>query len=302
MIVVAGATGTLGPVLVPLLAATGEAVRVVSRNPDAAAAQLPGVEIVGADVTRPDGARRAVEGARVVVSAITGFTSQAGVQAVDAEGNRVLARAAADAGVEQFVLFSVHQAAPDHPMELLRAKFAAEVAVRETGIAATIIRPTAYLETWLGLVGRPLVETGKTVVFGRGRNPVNFVSALDIARATELAIRDPSMRGRAIEMPGPENLTLDDLVAIVRAATGIEGRVSHTPLPAMRVLSRVLRPIKPVMARQIATAVVMDTRDMAVDGPAVRAAVPSIPMTTAAEVAGRMFAHKPAVAAVRNVA
>ena len=42
------------------------------------------------------------------------------------------------------------------------------------------------------------------------------------------------------------------------------------------------------MSDLIAAALVMDTRDMAVDGPRLRAAFP-IPMTTGAQVAERMF-------------
>lgn len=289
MIVVAGASGTLGPLLVPLLVGRGEPVRVVTRDPDAASRKVSGVELIAGDVTRPADARRAVEGARVVVSAITGFASPAGLQAVDIEGNRILADAAARAGVEQFVLLSVAQATADHPMALFRAKFAAEQAIRTSGIGWTIIRPTAYLETWLGLIGGPLVAKGKTLVFGRGRNPINFVSALDVARVVDLAIADRSFRGKVVEMPGPENLTLDQLVAIIESVYGRSGRVSHTPRAAMRLLSIALGPIDRMRAGQIAAALVMDTRDMTMDGRAVRAAYPSIPMTTAATVAERLF-------------
>lgn len=289
MIVVTGASGTLGPLLAPLLVARGEPVRVVTRDPDAAGRKLSGVELVAGDVTRPGDARRAVEGARVVVSAITGFASAAGVQAVDVEGNRTLADAAVRAGVEQFILLSVTQASAGHPITMFRAKFAAEQAVRASGVGWTIIRPTAYLETWLGLIGVPLVTKGKTLVFGRGRNPINFVSALDVARFVDLAIAERSLRGKVVEVPGPENLTLDQLVEIIENAWGRSGGVSHSPRAVMRLLSIALRPINRMRADQIGAALVMDTRDMTIDGRAVRAAFPSIPMTTAATVAERLF-------------
>ena len=202
MIVVAGATGTLGPLLVPLLVAGGEPVRVVTRDPERGR-RFEGVEVVGADVCTPEGAREAVAGARVVISAITGFASPAGVRAVDERGNRMLANAAADAGVERFILVSVAQAAPDHPIELFRAKAAAEAAVRSSGIAWTIVRPTAYLETWLGIVGGPMVASGKALIFGRGRNPINFVSAVDVARTIEHAVAAPIEARQTIEVPGP---------------------------------------------------------------------------------------------------
>jgi len=91
------------------------------------------------------------------------------------------------------------------------------------------------------------------------------------------------------EVPGPENLTVNQLVEIVETACGRSGRVSHTPRAVMRLLSIALRPIDRMRAGQVGTALFMDTRDMAVDGRAVRAAHPSIPMTTAATVAKRLF-------------
>ena len=288
MIVVAGATGTLGPLLVPLLVARGEPVRVVTRDPERGR-RFDGVEVVGADVCTPEGAREAVAGARVVISAITGFASPAGVRAVDERGNSLLASAAADAGVERFILVSVAQAAPDHPIELFRAKAAAEAAVRSSGIAWTIVRPTAYLETWLGIVGGPMVASGKALIFGRGRNPINFVSAVDVARTIEHAVAAPIGARQTIEVPGPQNLTLLDLADIVGAVTGRSGSSRQIPRVMLRLLSVVLRPVNRMRAQQIGAALVMDTREMAVDGPTIRAIDPSIPMTTAAEVATALF-------------
>lgn len=320
MIAVVGATGTMGRLLVAELtsrsepgprsgpasgsdpesppsvvrsatdlASRGELVRAVAHNPEAVFAGRPGVEAVAADVATPDGAARAVAGARVVVSAITGFASPAGVMGIDSAANQALARAAAAAGVEHFILLSVGRAAPDSPIDLFRAKAQAEQAVRDSGVAWTIIRPTAYAETWLGLVGGPLVATGKTMVFGRGRNPINFVSALDIARFVRRAIEDPTMRGEVVEVPGPENLTIHDLIRLVENVSGRQGTVSHIPRTAMRIFSRLLRPLNAMRAGQMAAAVMMDTADMTIDGPAIRAAYPSIPMIRAAEVAGTMF-------------
>lgn len=80
---------------------------------------------------------------------------------------------------------------------------AAEEALRASGLSWTIVRPTAYLETWLGIIGGPLVKSGTARIFGRGQSPINFVSARDVARVVELAILDPSLRQSAIEVPDP---------------------------------------------------------------------------------------------------
>ncbi|MEO8469366.1 MAG: NAD(P)H-binding protein [Chloroflexota bacterium] len=295
MITVVGATGTLGRQLIPQLLSPdgvpgGEPVRAVAHDPEPLRAQ-PGLELVAADVATEAGAARAVAGARVVVSAITGFAAPAGVMGVDAAANRTLIGAAARAGVEHVVILSVRGADVGSPIELFRAKGQAEQAARESGMNWTLIRPTAYLETWLGIVGAPLVATGKTMVFGRGQNPINFVSAVDVAHLVRRAIEDPLMRGQILDIAGPENLTIEELIRLVEAASGRTGSVSHVPRLAMRVLSRVIRPINPMRAGQMSAALMMDTDVMTVDGSAIRATQTSIPMTTAADVARRMFSN-----------
>jgi uncharacterized protein YbjT (DUF2867 family) len=290
MILVAGGTGTLGRSLVPLLQARGEAVRVLSRSGAAAGlAPQAGVEHVIGDVRDRAAVDRAMTGARAVVSAVQGFggPNAGGVRAIDGQGNANLIAAAEAAGVDHFVLLSIGQASADHPSELFRMKAEAERRLRSTTMAWTIVRPTAYQETWLELVGRPLVETGRTRIFGRGRNPINFVSAADVAGVVDLALADPGLRGATLEVAGPEDLSFEAFVAVVREVTGAEGSVSHVPLPMLRLLSVALRPIRPILAAQIETALVMDTRDMTAD-PADRAGrFPSVPLTPLQSVVAR---------------
>jgi uncharacterized protein YbjT (DUF2867 family) len=198
MILIAGGTGTLGNRIVRLLKARGLQVRLLVRDP---AREMDGdlVEVIPGDVLAPQAVERAMDGVRIVVSAIQGFSGSGDYspRTVDFQGNSNLIQAARAAGVEHFVLVSVHGAAPDHPMELFRMKYRAEQELRESGLAWTIIRPTAFMETWATILGKPLLETGKTRVFGRGHNPINFVSADDVARHVELAEAD----GRRASVP-----------------------------------------------------------------------------------------------------
>lgn len=265
MILVAGGTGTLGRALLPRLIERGETVRVLTRGerPDRGPSAL-GVEMVTGDVRDRAAVERAMIGVTTVISAINGFGGPGalGVRAIDRDGNANLIDAAVAAGVERFVLVSIQGASVDHPIELFRMKAAAEARLKTTGLAWTIVRPTAYQETWLEIVGRPLVATGRTRIFGRGQNPINFVSAEDVARQVDRVVGDPDLRRATSDVTGPENLTFDAFVAIVREATGTTGTVNHVPLAAMRAMSFVLRPFRPVLAGQIAASIVMDTRDM----------------------------------------
>jgi len=250
------------------------------------------VEVVPGDVLDPRAVERATSGARIVISAVQGFDGRGDYspRTVDLQGNSNLIQAASTGGAERFILVSAHGAAPDHPMELLRMKYLAEQRLRESGLAWTIIRPTVYMETWATLLGEPLLQTGRTRIFGRGDNPINFVSAHDVARFVELAVVDPGLRGELVDVGGPENLSMNQFVQAFEALIGKDGIKSHVALPIMSLMAVLTRPVNPALARQVQAGVVMDTHDMSFDPPETERRYPSIPPTSLAEVVARDYA------------
>src|SRR5204863_383793 len=165
VIVVAGGTGTLGTRLVPRLVGQGLAVRVLTRDP-ARAQHLagPGIQVACGDVRDPDSVAGALRGAGTVIAAVHGFAGPGGVSpaSVDRAGNAHLIEAAARTGAA-FVLVSVVGASPGHPIELFRAKHAAEEMLRASGIPWPIPRATAFMDTWGTLTGRQPQTSGKMV-------------------------------------------------------------------------------------------------------------------------------------------
>jgi uncharacterized protein YbjT (DUF2867 family) len=249
---------------------------------------------VRGDVRDPDDVERACRGVRALVSAVTGFGPARDVspKTVDALGNTNLMRAAMAAGVEHFILISVHQAAPDHPIELFRLKYRTEQELKASGLNCTIVRPTAYIETWVSLLGAPLLASGKTRIIGRGENPINFVAASDVARYVALALTDPAMRGTIIEAGGPDNISMDGLVDTFRTVTGARGAVSHAPVPMMRVVSALLKPVNPAVASLIRAGVIMDTTEMMFDPAETLARYPAIPLMSVDDVIRRDYTTK----------
>ena len=291
MILVVGGTGTLGTRLVRRLSDRGQSVRVLTRDP-ARAAHLPGtVQLLAGDLRDPAAVAAAVRGCATVVSAAHGLVGpdKPSPEAIDRDANRALFRAAAAAGVRHLLLVSVQGASADHPMSLHRAKHAAEHALQASGVPWTIIRPTAYLETWIAIIGAKLAGNGQALVFGPGRNPINFVSADDVAAVVDLAVHDRSLRGQVLEVAGPENLSFTQLAERLVAASGTPGRIRHVPLPVLRAMSVLARPVAPAFARQAQTAVVMNTTDMTVNLATIRDRFPTIPATTLAEVLGQQL-------------
>lgn len=257
MILVAGGSGRLGRVLLPMLMAGGHAVRVLTRQSDPAVPA--GVEVVHGDVRDPDAIRAAVAGCATVISAVHGFAGGRGngPSEIDREANIALMNAAEKAGASRFILVSVLDASGNHPLSLHRAKYAAEQHLAATKLAWTVVRPAAYLELWLDIVGEPVANGRPALVLGRGKNPINFVSVRDVASVIKRCLDEPTTAGRVVDIAGPENLTLLDLTKALNSQ-----RVRHVPRLGMHIISRLARPFAPAFARQAAAGVVLDTADM----------------------------------------
>lgn len=281
MILLAGGTGRLGTVLARRLASQGLAVRVLTRD-QARAAHLTGqgVEAVTGDVRDRASLAAALRGAGVVVSAVHGFAGAGGVSpaSVDYQGNLNLTDAARAAGAD-LVLVSVVGAAADSPMELFRMKHAAEQYLRSSGIGWTIVRATAFLELWIDLLEKTAARSGRPIIFGRGNNPVNFVSVTDVAALVERAVTDPAVRGRILEIGGPANLTFNQLAATIQAAAGRSGVPRHVPRPMLRLMAGTLGLVKPDIGRQARAALIMDRADLTHDTTALHQAYPGLPCT-----------------------
>ncbi len=264
MILVAGGTGRLGGLVVAGLTAKGERVRILTRDPGRAARLIgPLVEAARGDVRDPISLGPALLGIRTVVSAVHGFAGPGRVtpESVDRDGNANLVAAARVQGAE-VVLVSAVGASPHHPMELFRMKAAAEENLCASGVPWNIVRGTAFLELYLDLMRQTAGRSGRPLIFGRGTNPVNFVSVTDVADAVVNAVLDPSQRRRAANIGG-QNLTLNDVAAMVQGDLGSAGKTPrHIPRPVLRLLAASHLIINSTAARQANAALTMDTTDM----------------------------------------
>lgn len=266
MILVAGGTGRLGTLVVARLASRGLDVRVLTRDP-ARARHLgdSATEIVQGDVRDRARLGSAMQGIDTVVSAVHGFAGPGRVTpaSVDGNGNANLVDSAAAAGAD-VILLSVVGASPDNPMELFRAKYAAEEHLRASGVHWTIVRSTAFVELWADILTKP-------IVFGRGNNRINFVSVADVAAVVERAVTDVGLRGTVLEVGGPENVTFNELAALLQNVRGRPAKIRHVP----RSLLRAIAPLN----RQPRAALAMDTIDMTFDAIAARHTFADLPMT-----------------------
>lgn len=282
-IAIAGGSGRLGTLLVERLRAKGEPVRVLTRD-RARTAHLGDVEIAVGDVREPATLDAFVAGAKVVVSAVHGFVGVGGVTpaSVDRDGNANLIDAASRAGAA-IVLVSVYGASPDHPMELMRMKYAAEQRLAASGVPHTIVRATAFMETWVDVMKQTATAKHGPLVFGRGENPINFVSVRDVAALLERVVLDPSTRGQTLVIGGPDELSLGEVAARVAASHGLKSPKQIPPI-GLRIASLTVGIVKPAFGRQCRAALAMDRMNGRLVGASARGQFADLPLTRFAEV------------------
>jgi uncharacterized protein YbjT (DUF2867 family) len=268
MILIVGASGRLGSVVVRHLLAQGKSIRVMTRNPlSLAHLKQQEVEIVSGDLRDRASLASACQGVEQVLAAAHALDGKGdnNPRTVDDMGNRHLIDAAKAEGVKHFIFVSVQGASPDSPLEFFRIKYRTEEYLRASGLSFTILRPGAYMELWAQLIGQPVREQGKTIIFGRGNNPINFVSVQDVARFVRIALDDPRTRNAVIEVGGPENLTMNQVTEIFERSSRRQAKKRHIPLPMMRVMSILMRPLNPAMSRLIGNGIYMDTANLRYD-------------------------------------
>jgi uncharacterized protein YbjT (DUF2867 family) len=196
MIVVTGATGNVGRVLVRELAAAGERVTAVSRG-EPAAPMPAGVRHVPADLADPESLRPAVRGANALFLLVAGAGAEL-------DPGRILDVAGAG-GVRRVVLLS-SQAAGTRPDAVSHAPLRGlEKTVRGYGPGWTILRPGGFASN--ALAWAPSVRAERTVTAPFGDVGLPVVDPADIAEVAAVVLRDARYDGRTLELTGPEPTT-----------------------------------------------------------------------------------------------
>lgn len=227
MILVTGATGNVGGEVVRALVAAGEEVRALVRDP--AEDALPGgVEAAAGDLNRADTLSGALSGVRGVFL-LPGYADMSGLVA---EMGR--------AGVEQVVLLSSGAAAGgDMSNAISRYMIASEAAVRESGVAWTILRPSGFMSN--ALRWSPQLRAGDVVRAPFARVPIAAIDPFDIAAVAEEAFSARAHRGRVYRLTGPESLLPSEQVRVLGAVLGRDLRfVAQSDAEARVEMSRAM--------------------------------------------------------------
>jgi uncharacterized protein YbjT (DUF2867 family) len=263
-ILVAGAAGALGRLVVQELESRGHTVRAVVRRPGS----LPSTsarELRTIDALKPGAWHSACEGIDAVVSSIgasvnpSPLVGRKSYTQVDAPANVALLEEAQRAGVKRFVYISLVGGSTSRHMDYSEGHERVVDALRAAPIPTTVLRPTGFHCAMAEMID--LARKGVVPVFGDGTFRTNPIDERDLARHAALAAESAAPCLTQIELGGPDTFTRDRIAQLAFEAIGKRPRLLHIPVPLANAGAACLLPFNPRAAHFVRFAAHVMTHD-----------------------------------------
>ncbi|MFC3495722.1 NAD(P)H-binding protein [Glycomyces rhizosphaerae] len=212
MILITGATGTIGRPLVAALHARGMAVRALTRDPSRA--RFPeGVEVVAGDPSRPVSIAAHLAGVRAV------FLNSSAIRDSCVE----FADLAKQRGVTRLVALAAYNVEQDFALQPSRhigdRNRECEAVVEDSGLEWVSLRPQVYASMAVPLWAGQL-RLGDTVSWPYAGFAEAVIDPRDVAEVAARALVDDELLGRKPVLTGPEALTQAEMLAVIAEVTG----------------------------------------------------------------------------------
>jgi NADH dehydrogenase len=239
MLLLTGASGSVGSQLLPMLLDRDEPVRCLVREPRRLGPRRVEVQIALGDLgnlSDPYLLRQALRGVDTVIHLAATIRDQPPKRIEELNGLATvrLVRAAEQAKVSRFVFFSALNATDFQRTRFFRAKALAERAVLAADLDSTVFAPSIVYDRsdpWITLLRRfsflPVMP-----VSGRGEARFQPIWAHDAASCVVRAL-DSDGRDR-YELAGPETLSYDEMSDLVSRLAGRPRPLIHIPLSVVR--------------------------------------------------------------------
>ncbi|MCG6920918.1 MAG: SDR family oxidoreductase [Acidobacteria bacterium] len=209
MILVTGATGTVGSATVAALRAKDVDLRAASRSPEKAMAL--GVPAVELDWDRPETLAGAVAGVEKAFL-LTPVTNQLGSM------TRAFVDAAKQAGVRHVVKLSAIGAGPES-IALGRQHGAGEEVIQSSGLDWTMLQPNSFAQNFVNYYGvDPAGDCTVSLPLGDGK--ASWIDARDVAEVAAAVLTDDGHNGKTYVLTGPTALSAAEALATLGEALG----------------------------------------------------------------------------------
>ncbi len=235
MIVVTTPTGNIGSQLIPHLLAAGEPVRVIVRDPAKLAPEVQGkIEVVQGSTDDESVLSRAFAGAESLFWLVPPSFQDNGDAEYYLRFTRPACRAIQSQDVKRVVAVSGLGRGIAADAGPVTAAFAMEAEIEKTGVDFRALWCPGFMENTLSQL-EPLKHQG--IFFGAFPPDLKtpFVATRDIAASAAKLLLDKSWTGQGgLAVLGPENLSLNDMAAIMTEVLGKPVRFQQIPGEALK--------------------------------------------------------------------
>jgi|SRR4028119_445237 uncharacterized protein YbjT (DUF2867 family) len=241
-LLVVGATGTLGRQVVRRALDEGHQVRCLVRSPRKATFLKEwGAEIFQGDLCSPESLPPALEGITAVIDAATSRpTDSLTIKQVDWDGKVSLIQAAAAAGIERFVFFSILNSQNFSHVPLMEIKRCTELFLAESGLNYTILQPCGFMQGLIGQYAIPILD-GQSVWITGDSSPIAYMDTQDIAKFAVRALEVPETENKTFPVVGSRAWGAYEIIRLCERLSGKNARIARLPLNFLRGVRRVLR-------------------------------------------------------------
>jgi uncharacterized protein YbjT (DUF2867 family) len=229
MILVTGATGTVGRQVIKQLSAAGQRVRALVHSAGKAdSLNGPNVETAVGDFGKRDTLRAALSGVDKLFLA-----SPADKPATIAALESPVIEEAKRAGVSHVVKLSVIGCNMDSPINLGRWHRESEKMVEASGIPWTFLRPNFFMASFAVYMGATIRAEG-TFYAPAKDGQISMIDPRDIAACAQAAFADSKHQAKAYDLTGPQALSLAQAAEKLSKAAGKTIRYVDLPSDAYR--------------------------------------------------------------------
>ena len=226
MILITGATGTVGSEVIKGLSAHGAQIRAVTRDPGKAMAnRLPNVQFVQGDFEDVDSMRRACSGVDRAFL-LTNSTERTEHQQI------AFTRVAQQSGVRHIVKLSQLHADPNSPGRFLRYHAGVEAAVQASGLTFTFLRPNLYMQGLLNF--RQSIQEKSAFFAAAGDARISAVDVRDLADVAVAALTTSQHDNKIYALTGSDALTFAETAHQLSRAIGRTITFVDVPPESMR--------------------------------------------------------------------
>ncbi|MGB1582770.1 MAG: NAD(P)H-binding protein [Solirubrobacterales bacterium] len=232
MILLTGATGTLGKPLLTRLTGAGEKVRVLVREPRRLGPQRVKVQIAIGNLADRHGFDKAMRGVDTLIhlGATTRDQARGSIQEVNGLATNRLLSAAKRAGVKRVVYVSSIGASPFSKSRFVRMQALSRDAILGSGLEPLVFDASIIYapdDPWISLL-RKLSRLPVLPVPGDGTSQFQPIWAEDAADAlTSAILNDVTTPDRGLALVGPEVLTHDQILETALRNFGADKRLLH---------------------------------------------------------------------------